>query len=303
MYSTVADANGYVWSWELNDSGELGNAGTPAGTDKYTSTPVQALTADNTPLRAAQVSAGWLHTLAVGIDGTTWAWGSNANGRLGDGTITGQASPIQVKKADGTAFKALQVSAGGWHSLALDDQGTVWAWGDNENKQLGVPGAGVELHSPGQVTKADGTTPLVAVQVSAGDRQTMAVDADGSVWGWGDNSQGQLGDNTVQTQSKPVQTLRNESGTPYKASQVSTGVSYSLGLATDGSVQGWGSNSNGQLGTGDPLNAVVRLPASIPFPPHGVATGALFDQSPGTGLRQNSDGTWDVITPNTRQSW
>lgn len=297
MYSTDVDANGYVWSWGLNNSGELGNAGTPAGTDKYTSTPVQAVKADNTPLRAAQVSAGRLHTLAVDMDGTAWAWGSNANGQLGDGTTTGQAWPVQVKKTDGTAFKAFQVSAGGWHSLALDDRGTVWAWGDNENKQLGVPGAGVELHNPGQVTKADSTTPLAAVQVSAGDRQAMIVDADGSVWAWGDNSQGQLGNNTAQTQSKPVQTLRNESGSAYNASQVSTGVSHSLGLATDGSVQGWGSNSKGQLGTGDPLNAVDRLPANIPFPSRGVATGVLFDRSPGTGLKQNGDGTWDVITP------
>ncbi|WP_259465322.1 InlB B-repeat-containing protein [Bifidobacterium sp. wkB344] len=140
-----SDGNAYTWG-DNNEDGQLGDGTT---TDRHT--PVRVKTPDRkaypdlpADFTYLQVSAGYFHSLALGSDGNAYAWGSNGNGRLGDGTTTDRHTPVRVKTPDRKTypnlpadFTYLQVSAGGSHSLALGSDGNAYAWGFNNAGQLG----------------------------------------------------------------------------------------------------------------------------------------------------------------------
>ena len=137
------------------------------------------------------------HVLAVKNDGTVWAWGYNGYGQLGDGTTTEQNLPVQVPGLSGVITWARAAAA--HHSLAVKGDGTLWAWGYNENGQLG-DGTTTRRPSPVQV----GASPGV-VAASAGNYHTLALKGDGTVWAWGFNGYGQVGDGTTTERHTPVQ--------------------------------------------------------------------------------------------------
>nr|WP_255570868.1 S-layer homology domain-containing protein [Cohnella sp. CFH 77786] len=132
----VSDNNGAVWTWGNNSSGQLGN-----GTTESSDTPLQVPGLSG----VIAVSAGTGHSMALKNDGTVWAWGANWRGQLGDGTTTNRLSPLQVPGLSGVAA----ISAG-WsnHSVAVKNDGKVWAWGDNDYGQLGIGEMGRYLTSP-----------------------------------------------------------------------------------------------------------------------------------------------------------
>ncbi|MBE3551165.1 MAG: hypothetical protein IMX03_08080 [Brockia lithotrophica] len=144
---------------------------------------------------------------------------------------------------EGLPLKAVQISAGSGHSLALLPDGTVWAWGLNDSGQLGNSqvGVGEKSHSATPV-QVEGLTDVV--QVAAGWGHSLAVKKDGTVWAWGSNSWGQLGNGRVGGSSAtPVQV---EGLTDVV--QVAAGGEYSLAVKKDGTVWAWGANWHGQLG-------------------------------------------------------
>lgn len=141
------------------------------------------------------VAGGEHHSLALKNDGTVWAWGSNANGKLGDGTETDRARPVQVLTAPGTPLTGIvAIAAGGEFSLALDNQGAVYAWGINEVGQLGNGSS-----SPGfrafaaQVLNLTSGVVAIAAGRNGGADHALALKSDGTVWAWGSNLEGQLG--------------------------------------------------------------------------------------------------------------
>src|SRR3989338_2030534 len=145
----------------------------------------------------SSVSAGEHHTAAIKTDGTLWAWGYNASGRLGDGTTTtNRTAPTQI----GTATTWSSVSAGYYHTTAIKTDGTLWAWGYNE--LYGQLGDG---------TTTNRTTPIQIVaettwsSVSAGYYHTTAIKTDGTLWAWGYNASGRLGDGTTTDKTTPTQ--------------------------------------------------------------------------------------------------
>jgi len=162
------------------------------------------------------ISAGFELGLAIRNDGTVWGWGSNHAGQLGDGTTQQRATPVKVQFPQGVG-PIVAVSGGGFHSLALDRDGRVWAWGANGYGQLGVGDKTdrpipVQLSTMGQVTA-----------VAAGFGHSLALKDDGSVWAWGMNSYGgQIGDNTIIDRPDPVrvQTL------PGRIAIAAAGVSF-----------------------------------------------------------------------------
>ena len=218
-----------LWAWGRNDPGQL-------GTNNVTkqSSPVQTV-AGGTNWKL--VAGGVYHTAAIKTDGTLWTWGRNSLGQLGTNNITNQSSPVQTI-AGGTNWKT--VACGGYHTAAIKTDGTLWTWGNNFFAQLGTNNI-TDQSSPVQ-TVAGGTNWKL---VAGGRYHTAAIKTDGTLWTWGVNFSGQLGNNNATTRSSPVQTVA--SGTNWKS--VVCGADHTAAIKTDGTLWLWGRNSYGQLGT------------------------------------------------------
>ncbi len=247
-YQTAAiKTDGTLWVWGRNYYAELGdNTSTPR------SSPVQTITFGT---NWKQVSAGPYNMAATKTDGTLWCWGYNYNGQLGNNTngYSSKSSPVQTVTG-GTNWK--QVSCGYNHIAATKTDGTLWTWGDNFYGSLG-DNTILSRSSPVQ-TIAGGTN---WKQVSCGNSNIAAIKNDGTLWTWGYNQYGSLGDNTTLGKSSPVQTVTF--GTNWK--QVSCGQSHTAAIKTDGTLWTWGDNSFGSLGynnydihTSSPVQTITR---------------------------------------------
>ena len=240
--------DGTVWAWGDNRAGELGDGTT---TDRLA--PVQATGLTG----VTQVAGGCDHSLALRSDGTVWAWGNNSAGQLGRGTVTGvEATAAPVSGLAGVT----KISAGCGFSLALRSDGTVWAWGSNSAGQLGI-GSTASSAVPVKITGVSQVT-----GIAAGWDSAVAVVAGGaSVWAWGGNDAGQLGDGTLAGRTTPVRVT--QIGTVHIAG-VGVGFKYAAILGTDGSVWAWGADTRGQLG-----NAPVATPVTRPVHTIGAGSG------------------------------
>jgi cysteine-rich repeat protein len=221
--------NGTLWCWGDNTNGQLG-----IGSTLPSSTP--AMVAGQT---WRQVSTSYLHSCAVKADGSLWCWGLNANLQLGVSSVAFSMVPSPVA---GTDWK--QAATGLYHSCGIKSDATLWCWGGNSSGQLGS--ASVPMLSTAQTSDPVPVTTTAWKIVSAGQSHTCAVALDGSLWCWGDNTHGQLGDKTQASKSTPVAVA--VTGLTWTA--VVAGVSHTCALATDGSLWCWGDNSAGQLGIG-----------------------------------------------------
>jgi len=227
-YHTAAiKTDGTLWTWG-NNNGQLGD-----NTVANKSSPVQTI-AGGTNWK--QVAGGYYHTAAIKTDGTLWTWGANTYGQLGDNTAAAKSSPVQTVSG-GTNWKL--VAGGGYHTAAIKTDGTLWTWGANTYGQLGDTTV-ANKSSPVQ-TVASGTN---WKQVAGGSSHTAAIKTDGTLWLWGRNFYGQLGDTTVASASSPIQTIAG--GTNWK--QVACGSAHTSCIKTDGTLWTWGRNSFGQLG-------------------------------------------------------
>ena len=239
-----------AWARGANWFGQLGD-----GADSTVDASVELVAGFD---GVKSLAAGYLHSLALKSDGTVWAWGGDPFGQVGDGAPlevpglpplpdSGTTRPVQVLELS----DMVAVTAGGYHSLALKSDGSVWAWGANWYGQLG-DGTTNDQHAPKTVRGlGDART------IAGGGFHSLAVNSDGSVWGWGRNDSGQLGNDSKADSPEPVQV----SGLS-EARVVAAGASHSLALKSDGSVWGWGNNGAGQLGGG--IAAASSRPAPIP---------------------------------------
>jgi alpha-tubulin suppressor-like RCC1 family protein len=229
-------ADNKLYSWGANNYGQIGN-----GLTVNASVPTQEITGGTT---WKQVACGFGFTAAIKTDGTLWAWGSNANGQLGDNTVVPKSSPVQTMA--GGAWK--QVACGQAHMAAIKTDGTLWLWGYNGSGCLGDNT--VVSKSSAVQTITGGTT---WKQVSCSGTYTAAVKTDGTLWLWGPNFTGNLGTNTTVGTSSPVQTITG--GTTWKQVSCNSGNGYyfdirgsTAAVKTDGTLWMWGSNAYGQLG-------------------------------------------------------
>lgn len=213
--------------------------------------PIAAAQADLPPF--ADLAAGGDHALALDADGRVWAWGRNDAGQLGDGTVEERATPVRVAFPDGVAVRA--VFAGTDHSLALDADGALWAWGDNRYGALG-DGSAEDRRTPVRVRAPEGVAFVAAV---GGSWVTIALDADGRVWAWGDNVFGQLGDGGDEERARPERVAL-----PADLAVASIdGYDSFFAIGTDGALWGWGANYGGEV---DPDSFdKVRTPRRFPF--------------------------------------
>jgi RHS repeat-associated protein len=227
-------ADGTLWAWGSNFLGQLGD-GNPAPSHAI---PEQIGTVNTWK----QVATGGLTTLAVKQDGTLWSWGSSSLGQRGNGTTISSSSPGQV----GTDTHWASVAVGATHVVALKTDGTIWTWGGNSYGQLGQGTSDTSAHAtPTQVGSANNWT-----LVTAGDNHTFGIQSDGSLWSWGYNSFGQLGQATSDTNPHPTPTRVGTSTSWLNALSASGGYEHSLVVRADGTLWAWGYNGNGQLGDG-----------------------------------------------------
>jgi alpha-tubulin suppressor-like RCC1 family protein len=193
QFGAALATNGTVWTWGSGSHGELGQ-GTP--TTSYIPAQVPGLT------NVTAISAGWFHILALKSDRTVWAWGENAHGEVSDGTAINRSNAVQVLNLT----NIVAVSGGDDHSSALAGDGTIWKWGQNDVGELGNGTADANAHAVPAKILVDkfGAGFSNIVMVSARDYHNIAVKADGSVWMWGANDQGQCGDGATNDDWRPV---------------------------------------------------------------------------------------------------
>jgi hypothetical protein len=337
FHTVAAKSDGTVWAWGDNSSGQLGdNSNNPS------LTPVQVVGAGGvgTLSGITAVAAGVDHTLALGPNGTVWAWGANNKGQLGDGSNNPSLTPVEVRLPTGAPLTGITaIAAGNEFSLALTSGGGVLAWGYNVDGELGdgstsdstvpVPvvgqggqgtlsgiaaiaaadAVGYAVTNNGTLwawgygghgelgngsTVFDSTTPVVVgppgaplsgvVAVAGGTggpglSHALALKSDGSVWAWGYNTAGELGNNSTSDSSVPVPVLGpGGNGTLAGITAVAAGDEYSAALKSDGSVWTWGLNVDGELGNGT-TSSGSTTPVQVVDLPHAVAlqTGCCSD--------------------------
>ena len=263
-------SDGSVWAWGGNSLGQLGDGTTTA---RITPVLVAGLTG------ITQVAAGVRYSLALRSDGTVWAWGDNVSGQLGRGTFSDhEATPARVTVLNGVT----KISAGGGFGLALRSDGIVFAWGANGGGQLGTS-------TPDRSSKPVKVAGLSQVTgIAAGWDSSVATEASGisavtSVWTWGANDYGQLGDGTLANHATPERVA----GIPASIAGVSVGGKFAVVLGADGSVWGWGDNRAGELAAANEGDKVTR-------PVNGIRSGSGITRlSAGGGhvLALRSDGT------------
>lgn len=203
------------------------------------------------PAPIIAISAGASHTCALSSASIVTCWGDNSEGQLGDGTRSNRSTPAPVIELT-TLITA--IAAGGGHSCALDNAGSVWCWGDNVYGQLGN---GTRTDSPVPVAVARLSGPAAAV--GTGEFHSCALMAGGGVECWGWNDEAQLGDVTgvMHMAAVPVAGSR-------EATALAVGARHNCTINPTGQVQCWGGNWEGQIGDGSGLRRYV--PATVSGP-------------------------------------
>jgi len=250
---TAIKTDGTLWTWGQNSNGQLGqNEGDLFNTHMSSPTQVGTDNTWNKPVVSYSKSSGSIKT-----NGTLWIWGSNNYGKLGQNSTGPLSSPTQV----GTNTTWNQVYMGQESSLASKTDGTLWTWGDNGAGELGINNL-TQRSSPTQIpgtTWATGTRSL-----SSADEFGAAIKTDGTLWMWGLNEQGQLGQNqgpggNPGSYSSPTQIP----GTTWRS--VFCGRKNSFATKTDGTMWSWGYGNRSSSGLLGQNNAITySSPVQIP---------------------------------------
>ncbi|WP_317643500.1 InlB B-repeat-containing protein [Bombiscardovia apis] len=270
-HTLAIGSDGNTYAWGANSAGQLGTRTNDGGT---ANAPERVLAPAG--VRFTQVSAGGSHSLAIDSSGHAWAWGWNYYGQVGAASSANQPVPVDLSATGRLPTNIVQVSAGGWHSLAIDSSGHVWVCGLNQDSQLGIT-ANAGNYMPNKTPtdlSATGRLPANISQVSAGSKHSLAIDSSKHVWAWGANDSAQLGLPYGSSGAAPTD-LNAASRLIVGISQVSAGKDHTLALDVNGHVWSWGYNRYGQLGhttnsgivlnvyTLTDLSAAGRLPANI----------------------------------------
>ena len=244
---------------------------------------VSVSVAVTTCLRAKDVSGGERHTLVLMNNGTVWACGDNFYQQLGvEYDLEDQKVLRQVvgEDEDGYLTDITVAEAGWYHSLALDEDGYVWAWGTDSNYEgdFGILGNGPNMGDSSSPIKVHGEdnvgllSNIVAISAGRSGRHSLAADSSGYAWAWGYNKYGQCGNDDEETNEQtPVKVLDSDPETTdvYLGDEVTiiaveAGENHSLALDSNGHVWAWGRNDEYQLGIGDEAPSKSLIPVQVP---------------------------------------
>ena len=234
------DSEGNLWTWGYNYHGQLGNGSIGRNANVLVPTKI------TNGIKYTQISAD-VHCLALDNEGNIWSWGYNSGGQLGNG-LEGEDVLIPTKVTNGTKYIQIEVGYGR-NSLALDNEGNIWSWGENDDGALGNGKRKENVLIPTKVTSGK-----KYVQISAGYENSLALDEEGNIWGCGENDYGQLG---------LEQTAMYWTQTTVKLNKISTNGEDSAGLDEKGNIWTWGYNNNGQIGNGQKGDGIYHVPIQV----------------------------------------
>jgi alpha-tubulin suppressor-like RCC1 family protein len=250
-HSAAIDKNGKIWTWGSSLRGELGDNTTVS---KFT--PVSILGATKT---FCKITAAGYSTHAIDKNGLVWGWGLNSTGQIGDGTTTSRLTPVSVAGATKT-FCEISATKGQIFGrinmitvvLGLDKNGRAWGWGNNAFGQIGDNSTTLRT-TPVSVAGAVKTF----CKISGGTQHVLAIDKTGRAWGWGRNTDGQIGDGTDTSRLTPVSVL----GAIKTFCEISAGNVHSLAIDKNGRAWAWGYVSYGAVGI--PYASSILTPVRV----------------------------------------
>jgi alpha-tubulin suppressor-like RCC1 family protein len=237
QHTAAVTTTGKLYTWGLNTSGQLGDGTT---INKFSPTQIGSLS-------WSIVSAGFSHTAGLTTANTLYTWGINQYGQLGDGTVTNRSSPVLIDVYPWTSVKAHYVNTSGVKN------GYNYVWGDNTNGVLG-DGTTIGKSQPIIITNSKPFTSWKLIATGGVNPTSGGISDDGSLWTWGDNTYGMLGNgiagSTFTERQTVPQLLFGNSWTI-----LSVGVNqHSAAIDTTGALYTWGGNASGQLGDGTTIN-------------------------------------------------
>lgn len=193
------------------------------------------------------IAGGENHTVAVRKDGTVWAWGRNSWVLLENGEYTTSKIPTKVTNLE----KVVAVAGGSNHTIILKSDGRVWTWGENRYGQLGNEETSefMERVVPAQVKGIGGV-----IAIAGNYEHSVALKSDGTVWTWGNNSHGQLGNGKNTNSNIPVPVSGLEG-----VIAIAGGRSYTIAIRSDNTIWAWGNNGWGQLGNNENIGSNIPI--------------------------------------------
>lgn len=289
-HSIGLSLDGNVYSWGDNSAGQLGN-----GTFTGNNVPVAVSTAGVLSGKIiTQIAAGGFHSIALASDGKVYTWGGNHIGQLGTGNTINSNVPVAVDNSGVLNGKFItQIAAGYGHSIALASDGTIYTWGYNQYGQLGN-GSNTDSNVPVAVSTGGVLNGKTIVQIAAGYGYSMALASDGTLFTWGHNSSGQLGNGTFIDSNVPVAVYTSGVLSGKTIIQIASGGFHSIVLVSDGTVYTWGWNFYGQLGNGNNTNSNI---------PIAVSTGGVLNGKTIVKIASGSDHSIALASDGTLYTW
>lgn len=253
-HSLALCADGTIAAWGANSRGQLGDG---SFTDRMLPVAVNqagSLAGKN----VVALEAGFDFSLALCSDGTVFTWGHNAEGQLGDGTVSNRNTPVAVDRSGVLAGKSVvRIASKYTHSIALCNDGTLVTWGSGIGGLPGIPATLVPVLVD-QSTVLAGKT---IISIKTFREGSLALCSDGTLAAWGRNAEGQFGNGNTTSSLLPVLVDRSGVLAGKTVVEIATGWSHSVAICSDATLVAWGNNAAGQLGIGNRLDPV---PGSVP---------------------------------------
>ena len=286
LHTIALASDGKVYTWGYNGYGQLGNGNNTESTIPV-AVDVSGVLSGKTI--TAVDGGGWYYSVALASDGTVYTWGNNGDGQLGNGNNTSSNVPVAVDVLGVLSGKIITAIAANNHTIALASDGTVYTWGDNTHGKLGNGNTGTDSNVPVAVDMSGVLFGKTITAVDCFANHSIALASDGTVYTWGRNNSGQLGNGNNTDSNVPVAVDMSGALNGKTITAVAGGNSYSIALASDGTVYTWGDNYGGQLGTGLGIsNVPVQVNSS------GVLSGKTITAIAGGNnhaIALGSDGT------------